>query len=139
MKNEVVRSALEDAMALQEIMSDQRLETCLKKATINAVNMNKVLCECRQKEEVSKRVSTFKTNLNKVLSSYMIEKMAKAGINFPDICRVFQEMGSKGVIAVLAGGDQKARVTIKVDIIAKTIYKVILEKLTISSKNNEQK
>lgn len=75
------------------------------------------------KAETSQRVSTLKGNMDTLLSSYMVEKMAKAGLTYNAIKNLHAISGMKGVVALLIGAREgrEARVTSNIEVQAKVI------------------
>lgn len=78
----------------------------------------------KEKMETSKRVSMFRGNMDILLSSYMIEKMAKAGLTYNAIKNVHARSGAKGVVALMTGAQdgRQARVTSNAEILTKVIF-----------------
>ena len=59
-------------------------------------------------------MATFRGNLKDVLSGYMIKKIAKNGIENEMLSKVEKELGSKGVVALLARVTNKPEVVTNV-------------------------
>ena len=69
---------------------------------------------------VSTNSSDLPGNLKEVLSSYMVKKIATSGLTYNMLSRVQNELGAKGVVALLAGCG-KPKVTNNPEILAKMI------------------
>lgn len=119
--------ALEDSTALQQIMDDERLNSCLSAIVDNAVHIKAAFYDMKVKAETSQRVSTFKGNMDTLLSSYMVEKMAKAGLTYNAIKNVHAISGMKGVVALLTGArdGREARVTSNKEVLTKVVFFLI--------------
>lgn len=116
--------ALDDSKALQGVMLDSRLEECLTATKGSAVHISDVYKDLKNKDAVLQRSITFQgTNLNSVLSKYMVGKIAQAGLSYPVLVKVHESLGTKGVVALLVGADQKKpRVTNSTEILTKIIF-----------------
>lgn len=115
--------AFEDSTALQQIMDDERLNSCVSAIVDNAVHIKAAFYNMKVKAETSQRVSTFKGNMDTLLSSYMVEKMAKAGLIKKAIKNVHAISGMKGVVALLTGAREgrEARVTSNIEVLTKVV------------------
>ena len=116
--------ALEDSTALQQIMDDERLNSCLSAIVDNDVHIKAAFYDMKVKAETSQRVSTFKGNMDTLLSSDMVEKMAKAGLTYNAIKNVHAISGMKGVVALLTGAREgrEARVTSNKEVLTKVVF-----------------
>ena len=66
-----------------------------------------------------RRLLTFRENLDTVVASYILGKIAKAGLTFETIKNAFEKANTKGVVTLLAGSPNP--VTKNVPILAKTV------------------
>ncbi|KAJ7339405.1 hypothetical protein OS493_005800 [Desmophyllum pertusum] len=62
---------LEDSTALQVIMEDERLKSCLSGTHDNGIHIKAAFHDMKEKMEMSQRVSLFKGDMGILLSSYM--------------------------------------------------------------------
>lgn len=111
---------LEDARALKKMMEHGKMTSCYKLMKEQARPLQQIAKEVDIKREVSLRIGTFSGNLKEVLSSYMVQKIARSGLTYEMIKDVHDKLSTKGVVALLAGQD-KPRVTNKIDVISKII------------------
>ena len=89
----------------------------------NAFRITEALKDLRDKDAVSERSMTFQGNLSSVLSKYMVDKMAKAGLSYPVLTKVHANIDTRGVVALLAGTSQeRAIATNSVDILSKIVF-----------------
>lgn len=116
--------ALEDSKALQDFMLHSRLEQSLAATKESAVHILDALKDLENKDDIFQRSKSFQlTDFNSLLSKYMVDKMAKAGLLNPVLVKVHKRLGTKGVVALLASaGKKRARVTNSTDILTKIIF-----------------
>ena len=104
-------------------MVDDRLQGCLAETKGDAVRIKEALKEMKDKDAISERSMTFQGNLSSVLSKYMVDKMAKAGLSYPVLTKVYENLDTRGVVALLAATSQeKAVVTNSVEILSKIVF-----------------
>ena len=106
--------ALEDATALQHLMKHDKMKEPYRKMKEGAKSLSETVAEIKENEEVANRMATFRGNLKDVLSGYMIKKIAKNGIENEMLSKVEKELGSKGVVALLARVTNKPEVVTNV-------------------------
>ena len=97
------------------------LRVCLQSTIAKALPLKQAVREDNEKCATSERQATF-SSLENAITSYMIQKIAKAGLSYTALKKVHNDLKSKGVVALLAGDDEKPRVTAKSDILAKIVY-----------------